>query len=116
MVKSPAEIECIRRSVGTNSRAFERAVARLRPVQVEKRRIGMAQMKHAIGRRREAIDRRRQLEIARNALTLPVAVANGLRSLRPVDFGRQRSLARFLPALFRFRQRALRRRRELGFL
>jgi Xaa-Pro aminopeptidase len=31
MVKSPAEVERIRRSVETNSRAFEQAVARLRP-------------------------------------------------------------------------------------
>ena len=31
MIKSPAEIDCIRRSVQTNSRAFEQAAARLRP-------------------------------------------------------------------------------------
>jgi Xaa-Pro aminopeptidase len=31
MIKSPAEIDLIRRSVQTNSRAFEQAVARLRP-------------------------------------------------------------------------------------
>ena len=31
MVKSAAEVECIRRSVQTNSRAFEQAVARARP-------------------------------------------------------------------------------------
>ncbi len=36
MVKSPAEIERIRRSVETNSRAFEQAVARIRPGMTER--------------------------------------------------------------------------------
>jgi Xaa-Pro aminopeptidase len=35
MVKSPAEIACIRRSVETNSRAFEQAAARVRPGMTE---------------------------------------------------------------------------------
>jgi Xaa-Pro aminopeptidase len=35
MIKSPAEIDLIRRSVQTNSRAFEQAVARLRPGMTE---------------------------------------------------------------------------------